>query len=200
MKKPLKNYAFIDAQNVNLAVRDCNWQLDWRKLRVYLREKYGVELAYLFIGYIEENQDLYQSLQKAGYILIFKETLMHKDGKVKGNCDAELVLQAMIDYDKYEKAVIVTGDGDFACLVRHFKKKGKLKKVLVPNMKAYSALLKKAAADEYLDFLNHLKNKLSYKPHTSHDPRPNTAPTVPGVVPPPGGRNKKYPRKMKSTR
>jgi hypothetical protein len=29
----------------------------------------------MFIGYIEENQDLYLSLQKAGYILVFKEVL-----------------------------------------------------------------------------------------------------------------------------
>lgn len=162
MKKPLKNYAFIDSQNVNLAIRDLGWKLDWKKFRVYLKEKYGVATAYMFVGYIEENQDLYLSLQKSGYLLIFKEILKNKEGFVKGNCDAELVLQAMIDYKKYEKAVIVSGDGDFACLVRHLKKQRKLEKVLVPNVKKYSALLKKAAADEYLDFLNNLKRKLTY--------------------------------------
>lgn len=64
----------------------------------------------MFIGYMEENQDLYSSLQKSGYILVFKEILKNKDGFVKGNCDAELVLQAMIDYEKYEKAIVVSGD------------------------------------------------------------------------------------------
>lgn len=162
MGKPLKNFAFIDSQNVNLGIRDLGWKLDWKKFRVYLKEKYGVETAYMFIGYIEENQDLYLSLQKNGYILIFKEILRNKDGFVKGNCDAELVLQAMIDYKKYEKAVIVSGDGDFACLVRHLKKQNKLMKVLVPNTTKYSALLKKAAANECLDFMNNLKNKLAY--------------------------------------
>ena len=96
------------------------------------------------------------------YILIFKEILINKEGVVKGNCDAELVLQAMIDYQKYKKAVIVTGDGDFACLVRHLKKQKKLEKLLVPNMKKYSALLKKAAADEFLDCMNNLKKRLTY--------------------------------------
>jgi len=43
-----------------------------------------------------------------------------KNGKVKGNCDAELILQAMIDIDKYEKAVLVSSDGDFACLIAGF--------------------------------------------------------------------------------
>jgi len=84
---------------------------------------------------------------------------------VKGNCDAELVLQTMIDYDKYQKAIIVSGDGDFACLVRHLKKQKKLEKVLVPNIRKYSALLKKAAAGEYLDYMNNLKTKLLYEKH-----------------------------------
>lgn len=171
MRKSLKNYAFIDSQNVNLGIRDLGWKLSWNKFRVYLKEKYGVETAYMFIGYMEENQDLYLSLQKGGYVLIFKEILHNKEGFVKGNCDAELVLQAMIDYDKYEKAVVVSGDGDFACLVRHLKKQNKLAKVLVPNARCYSALLKKAAAEEYLDYMNNLKSKLFYKKSTKKSTR-----------------------------
>lgn len=166
MQKPLKNYAFIDSQNVNLGIKELGWKLDWAKFHTYLREKYGVVISYIFIGYIEENHDLYQSLQKYGYTLIFKETLKNRDGFVKGNCDAELVLQTMIDYQKYEKAVIVSGDGDFACLVRHLKEQNKLSKVLVPNIKKYSALLKKAAENEHLDFMNNLKEKLTY----THNP------------------------------
>src|SRR3989304_6372129 len=165
MFKVHKNYAFIDSQNVNLGIRDLGWKLDWRKFRVYLREKYEVQIAYMFIGYLEKNQDLYLSLQKSGYILVFKEILRNKDGMVKGNCDAELVLQTMIDYDKYQKAIIVSGDGDFACLVRHLKKQKKLEKVLVPNIRKYSALLKKAAAGEDLDYMNNLKTKILYEKH-----------------------------------
>lgn len=166
MQKPLKNYAFIDSQNVNLGIKELGWKLDWKKFRIYLKEKHAVGTAYMFIGYIEENQDLYRSLQKSGYILIFKEILKNKDGFVKGNCDAELVLQAMIDFKKYKKAVIVSGDGDFSCLVRHLKKQTKLEKVLVPNIFKYSALLKKAAANEHLDYMNNLKSKLAYMKST----------------------------------
>lgn len=161
MKKSLNNYAFIDGQNLNLGIQELKWKLDFQRFRVYLREKYGVETAYYFIGYIKENQELYRALQKAGYILIFKEVLIYQDGKTKGNCDAELVLQAMIDYKKYNKAVIVSGDGDFACLVRYLNKKEKLERVVVPDINRYSALLKKAAA-KHLDSMNDLKSKLAY--------------------------------------
>ncbi|MDP2790072.1 MAG: NYN domain-containing protein [bacterium] len=90
------NFAFIDSQNVNLGIRELGWRLDFKRFRVYLKEKYDVERAYIFIGYMPENQKLYTRLQEFGYILIHKPILRYKDGTVKGNCDAELVLQAMI--------------------------------------------------------------------------------------------------------
>jgi len=162
MKKPLRNYAFIDGQNLNLGIQELGWKLDFERFRIYLREKYGVKTAYYFIGYIKQNESLYTALKIAGYKLVFKEVLTYLDGETKGNCDAELVLQAMIDYDKYEKAVIVSGDGDFACLVRYLNVQGKLKRVLAPNIYKYSALLKKAA-ERHLDFMNDLKERLEYK-------------------------------------
>ena len=81
---------------------------------------------------------------------------------MKGNVDAELVLQAMIELNKYQRAVIVTGDGDFACLAAHLRKADKLQCVLVPNMNRYSALLKKAA-QKRIAFMNDLKKKLEYQ-------------------------------------
>jgi len=144
-KKQENNYAFIDSQNVNLSIQELGWKLDFRKFRIYLKDKYNISKAYLFIGYMAEHQDLYTNLQNFGYVLVFKPTLKYKDGSVKGNCDAELVLQAMIEFNNYDKAVIVTGDGDFHCLVQYLYAKDKLKHVLVPNQNKYSALLKKSA-------------------------------------------------------
>lgn len=120
-KKSIKenNYAFIDSQNLNLGIQELGWKLDFKRFRVYLKEKYKASKAYLALGYLPENQDLYNSLQGYGYVLIFKPVLKSEDGDVKGNVDAELVLQAMIDYNKYDKAIIVTSDGDFYCLVRY---------------------------------------------------------------------------------
>jgi len=159
------NFAFIDSQNVNLAIKDQGWVLDWSKFRKYLKEKYGVSRAYLFIGYVEGNNDLYASLQQNGYILIFKPTLALPDGRVKGNVDAELVLYSMIEYNNYDKAVIITGDGDFYCLVKYLREQGKLATLLVPNFHKYSGLLKKSAG-KLISFMNQLNNKLVYKKRT----------------------------------
>jgi predicted nucleotidyltransferase len=156
------NYAFVDSQNVNLAIQDQGWKLDFRRFKIYLKEKYNVVKAFLFIGFIHSNQDLYSFLQDAGYILVFKPTLTMHDGSVKGNVDGELILHTMIEFDNYNKAVIVTGDGDFYCLVDYLSKKNKLLKLLVPNVHKYSRLLKPFAPNK-LDFMNNLRNKLEYK-------------------------------------
>ena len=155
-----KNYAFIDSQNVNLSIRDQGWILDFSRFRQYLRDKYSIEKAFIFIGYVYENQGLYTNLQKDGYILIFKPTLKLPDGNVKGNVDAELVLHTMIEYMNYNQALIVTGDGDFYCLVDYLIKNSKLLKLMVPDMNKYSSLLRKVMP--YIAFMNDLQDKLKY--------------------------------------
>jgi len=162
MKKIENNFAFIDSQNLNLGIQDLGWKLDFRKFRIYLKEKYRVKKAYLFIGYLPENQDLYRSLQEYGYLLVFKPVMKNKNGEVKGNMDAELVLQAMIDFNEYDRAIIVTSDGDFYCLVNYLYGKNKLAVVLSPNYEKCSILLKKATREKIF-FMDNLREKLEYK-------------------------------------
>lgn len=145
-----------------LAIRDAGWKLDFARFRVYLKDKYKVSKAFLFIGYVPGNETLYASLQEAGYIVIFKPTIIDKDGvPLKGNVDAELVLHCMIEYDNFDKAIIVSGDGDFHCLVEYLEKKDKLLKLIVPNMYKYSALLRKFMSN--IVFMNNLRSKLEHK-------------------------------------
>ncbi len=165
MKTKQENYAFIDSQNLNLGVRSLGWKLDFGKFRQYLITKYNVKKTFLFIGFIRGNQMLYTYLQSVGYICIFKPTLELRENKnrvkVKGNVDAELVLHAMIEYKNYDKAIIVSGDGDFHCLIEYLEEKGKLLKIITPN-KRYSSLLKKFT--QYIVVVSPLKEKLKVTP------------------------------------
>jgi len=164
MKENLVNYAFIDSQNLHLGTNALGWKLDMQRFRVYLTEKYNVRNAYLFIGYLPENAEMYAMFQEWGYICVFKPTLKYKDGTTKGNCDAELVLHAMIQYKNYDKAVVVTGDGDFQCLAKYLQENDKLKAIIIPNQKKYSALLKFDVFKPYLRFVSDLQKKLQYNP------------------------------------
>ena len=164
MQKKQNNYAFIDSQNLNLSVRDQGWSLDFKKFYIFLKDKYRVVKTFLFIGYIKGNENLYEHLKKIGYTLIFKPVLGSGDF-VKGNVDAELVLHTMLQYNNFNKAVIISGDGDFHCLIEQLVKDNKLLKIGIPNKKRYSALLRNFS--EYLFYISLLKNKLEYQKKAS---------------------------------
>ncbi len=170
------NYAFIDSQNLNLGVQKIGWKMDWRKFRKWLEEKYGVTHAYMFIGYMPENESLYELMYSHGYLVVLKKTLEIKqtekseDGKpvdkdkeekpmVKGNIDADLVLYAMKELPNYDKALIVSGDGDFLSLVEYLAAEKKLLKVLAPNRR-YSTLLKEF--EEYIEGIDNHRRELAY--------------------------------------
>lgn len=141
-------------------MRSQGWKLDFGRFRKYLTDKYHVQKAFLCIGFVEDNQLLYMYLQEAGYICVFKPTLRmskHKKIMVKGNVDAELVLRTMIEIKNYDKAIIVSGGGDFHCLVEYLDEKDKLLKVLVPN-KSYSSLLRRFR--QYIVYVGDFKSKV----------------------------------------
>lgn len=162
--KPPNNSAFIDGQNLYRGMQHLGWPLDYGRFRIYLTEKYHVATAYLFIGEREDNRPLYLSLQKHGYVVVLKQTVRLPGDRTKGNVDAELVFQAMLDYhhDRYDQAVIVTSDGDFSVLVHFLRQEGKLAAVISPERRHCSRLLRQAARQQ-VQFLDRLRHRLEYK-------------------------------------
>lgn len=167
-------YAFIDSQNLNVSTQKFGWKMDWKKFRQFLGDKYGVTKAYMFIGYIPENEQLYEQMHDAGYAVVLKPTFdmtkprpeesenleANEEKKpVKGNIDAELVLWAMKEMSNYDKAIIVSGDGDFYCLVEYLESKKRLKYLLAPNAH-YSQLYNRY--EEYIVRLDQHRRELAY--------------------------------------
>ncbi len=182
-------YAFIDSQNLNLGTQRMGWKLDWRKFRQHLEDKYGVTHAYTFIGYMSENESMYEYMHELGYLVVLKPTidvsphqeaapkmaasntdqpLVATDGKkaddkdkpiIKGNVDAELVLYAMKELPNYDQAIIVSGDGDFFSLAEYLEEQGKLANILTPNWQ-YSSLLK--VFEPKIVRLDQLRRQLAY--------------------------------------
>jgi uncharacterized LabA/DUF88 family protein len=174
-KKPV-NYAFIDSQNLNLGTQKMGWKMDWKKFREWLRSEYNVEKAFMFIGYMPDFEPLYDQLHSQGYLVVLKPTLEmfnippaegdkpksdEKDEKkvVKGNIDADLVLHVMKEYKNYDKAIIVSGDGDFYTLIEFLDQKQKLLHLMTPNWQ-YSSLLK--PFEKYIVRLDQKRGELRY--------------------------------------
>ncbi len=169
-------YAFIDSQNLNLGTQKVGWKMDWRKFRRYLSEKYNVTKAYMFIGYMQEFEDMYKQLHEAGFLVVLKPTQdlskvqedkarqesdKAEDKKpIKGNIDADLVLWTMKEFKNYDKAIIVSGDGDFHGLIEYLISQNKLKNVMTPNWQ-YSQLLKEF--ETYIVRIDKLRRELEYR-------------------------------------
>lgn len=200
-KRSAKNvYAFIDSQNLNVTVQNLGWKMDWAKFRVFLAETYGATKAFMFIGYVPEFEAMYQQMHDAGYSVVLKPTFdmtrpradnletssepttdhkkPHTSGQgdedkkpVKGNIDADLVLWAMKEINTYDKAVIVSGDGDFYCLVEYLAEQNKLLRLLTPSGH-YSRLYN--AYEQYIDRIDTHRRQLAYKDYKRR-PRKNTA-------------------------
>jgi uncharacterized LabA/DUF88 family protein len=162
MLKENNNHAFIDGANLHRGIKSLDWKLDYKRFRIWLKEKYGVDKAYIFIGLIPKNKDLYTYLQECGFTLIFKEVVYDVDGKAKGNCDADLVLKVVQDvYENiFNKALIVSSDGDYSGLVKFLISKSKLGGILSPSTeKKCSILLKRTEAR--ISYINDQRNILS---------------------------------------
>ena len=153
---------YIDGANLHRAASELGYVIDYKKFRSWLRHKYSPENVYLFIGLIPSRASLYEHLQQCGFILVFKQTIS-VGGEVKGNCDAELVLRATSHfYEKeYEQCILVTGDGDFGCLVEFLVGRKAMHAVIAPNKKKCSFLLRNKNTE--LVFLNDVYHKFSEK-------------------------------------
>ncbi|MDP1718950.1 MAG: NYN domain-containing protein [bacterium] len=102
---------------------------------------------------------MYTRLQEAGFTLIFKEVVYDNEGKVKGNCDAGLVLKATRDTyeNSFEKAILVSSDGDYAGLVKFLQEKEKFFVIISPAVsRKCSILLKRTGAK--IAYLNDQKS------------------------------------------
>jgi len=166
----MANIAYIDGQNLHMGTQSADnpWKIDPFRFRVYLREKYQVEKAYYYIGYmLEKNQSLYEKIQKAGFIVVFRKHNVAMEGKKKGNVDSDIIfgiMKKLYKQEPFDKIVLVSGDGDFRLLVDFLIEEERFAKILFPNQKRASSLYKHIG-NEYFSNLSDPANckKISRK-------------------------------------
>ena len=161
------NEAFIDGQNLKVSTFRAkpSWNIDLKRFA----EKYKVKEAYYFIGAFDpKNQELYNALQRYGYVVVFREHTESSISHKKGNVDTDIVFSVMkklVEREKFDKIVLVSGDGDYWRMVDYLIKKDKFAKLLVPNNATLSSLYKTRTSDSYRAYLDEsaTKRKIIYK-------------------------------------
>lgn len=164
-----KNNAFVDGQNLHMNTakkRTKPWKIDLVRFRIYLEKKYNVNKAYYFLGYVQEtNQELYEEIQNAGFVLIFREHNPVMMGKKKGNVDSDIIfhiMKKMYKKEDFNKIILVSGDGDYKLLVDFLIEENKFEKILFPDREYRSSLYKKLS-NKYFAYLDDadIKAKIS---------------------------------------
>lgn len=197
----MKTSAFIDASNLFYGgKKSLGWSIDYKKLLVYLKEKYDVEVAYYFGGVeihhfpfdylkhdtvpikelekyltnlISQKGDqmneaelklisrhynrvrFYQKLESFGYTLVLKPVKTYYDENDtptrKANCDVDMTLAMTTEKDLFDRAIILSGDGDFLPVLKYLRQNGKKIYVLARSNRTAKEI-KQFAGSEFRDF------------------------------------------------
>ncbi len=168
----MKNYCYVDGQNLYRGTAHTTpaWTIDLHKFRIYLREKYHVEKAFYYLGYVQDGDEieqLYENIQNAGFILIFRQHNAAMVGHKKGNVDSDIIFSVMKRLHKdaaFDKIVLVSGDGDYKMLIDYLIEESKLEKILFPNKEYRSSLYNEIGA-RYFAYLDDpdVKKKIAFK-------------------------------------
>jgi len=161
--KNLKTYAFIDASNIIYGARSEGWLVDLKKLRKYLNVKFNVSKAFFYYGKDSNNENKLNFLKKLklfGYTLRVKE-IKRYGKKSKANCDVDLTMDMLILEKEYKRAIVLTGDGDFAPLFAYLLKKEK-QIVVISSPKRTAKEIKVLLRGNVLS-IDDLKYLLEYK-------------------------------------
>lgn len=140
----MKTCVYIDGANLHQATKRYQWKFDYKRFFIWLKDKYHIKEAYIFIGHSPQYQSTYTYLAGCGYKLVYKEVSYDHTGKIKGNCDADLVVHAMKGYyeKEFDQLILVSSDGDYASLVAFLKSKGAFLTLITPYTR-FSFLLRK---------------------------------------------------------
>ncbi len=164
-------YAFIDASNLWEAQKAKGKFFDYQKLKEFLRERYDASsvTVFYYTAYpadgtrsysLDGKHKFFTFLKKGlGFIVRKKELkrihITSEAGEAteeKGNMDVEMTIDAMHHIQKYNIAILFTGDSDFLALVNYIRRDGK--KVYIFSSKNNVSKELRTGGDGYLDILN----------------------------------------------
>lgn len=159
----MKTYAFIDASNIIYGARSEGWLIDQKKLFQYLKSKFSVIKAFFYYGKdskSKKKEDFLDKLEQFGYTLRVKE-IKRYGKRIKANCDVDLTMDMLIRIKEYQRAIVLSGDGDFTPLLEYLKSEGK-EIIVISAPRITAREIKSLVGGNFVDF-GTLRYLLEYK-------------------------------------
>lgn len=123
----------IDGANLSYLLKQIEFKIDFRWLRRYFKKRVNLVSIRYYTAHDNQNSKqakFFNVLKDCGYEIINKE-LKYIRGKnnnfLKGNMDVEITIDAIVGFccDTYDVLILVSGDSDFAALIKFLQEKGK---------------------------------------------------------------------------
>jgi len=165
--KKIFYYGGVELNNYKYSPLDKN-PIDLNKLKNYLKRNLKTSISQK--GKITEltksiqRIKFYIKLEKFGFILRLKPVKIFKDGNritKKANCDVDMTFDLMRLYKEYSGVLVLSGDGDFAVVLKYLKDTGKDLKILARG-KRTAREIRQLAGSDFRDF-NYLREILKFK-------------------------------------
>lgn len=139
----------LDVQNLFFSAKDLNRLIDFKKIKAYFEESGDdiVSLSAYTVKTPEINSEKFENLlRKLNYDLKAKRAIVtyNQDGSKNyfdTDQDMAICVDCMDSINKFDKWVLMSGDGDFIDLIKHLKSKGKKVEVWTVPGKSFNKRL-----------------------------------------------------------
>ncbi|MDP3646030.1 MAG: NYN domain-containing protein [bacterium] len=139
-----KTVVYIDAANIIFSARNLSFDLDMLRLIRHLEDSFRPQHILYFTGNFKSMRKEFQAIGQVGVEMVYKE-IYNEENKAKANCDVEIAHRMTSDVlrDSVEEIVLVSGDGDFACLCDFAQSKSIPIRVMAFDPKSCSRVIKR---------------------------------------------------------
>ena len=154
--------AFIDSENLKRAVEEIDKEIDYKRFRLWLKNKLGVDRAVMYFGYVEDGSAHYRFLRSCGFETVFRQVeRMH--GHRKANVDVCLTISVLDQIEDFDEAYLVSADGDFFDLTERLQERGKLAGVISPATPGNCSRLLRSTYSDKIYFIPQFINKFEIR-------------------------------------
>ncbi len=161
--EPVERVAiFIDGANLHAASRTLGFDVDYRNLLAYFRQRSYLVRAYYYTALLETDEyspvrPLVDWLGYNGYSLVTKPAKEFIDAtgrrRVKGSVDVELAVDVLGLAPHLDHVVLFSGDGDFRRLVEAVQERG-VRVTVISTIRTQPAMIAddlRRQADAFID-------------------------------------------------
>jgi uncharacterized LabA/DUF88 family protein len=149
---------FIDGNNLFHAARSVGVEIDYAKFLSFHRDGAPLLRAFFYTG-VDEKAERQQGfllwMRRNGYRVVEKELKTYADGTKKANLDVEIAVDMLSLADKYDTAVLVSGDEDFAYAINAVAYKGV--RVELAGFRSNTSPRLIDVADQFIELDSHIE-------------------------------------------